>query len=73
MTSPRYVLCGALLAAALLAGCDVSDRSQGPTAIPTVMASQTLPAFATAYPAPESYPPPAPPAETAYPAPTGTP
>jgi hypothetical protein len=73
MSSPRYILYGALLATALLAGCDVSNRPTAPTGAPAVMTSQPAPASATAYPAPESYPAPEAPAETAYPAPTSTP
>jgi hypothetical protein len=69
MSCPRYILCGALLSAALLAGCDVNDRPATPTPVPSVMTSQPAPSSATAYPAPESYPAP----ETAYPAPTSTP
>jgi hypothetical protein len=71
MKRPRRILWGALLAA-LLAGCDISDRPAAPTATPPVMTSQPALPSATAYPAPESYPPPEAPAETAYPAPTST-
>ncbi len=71
MYNPRRILCGAVLAIALLAGCDVNDRPA--TATPSVMTTQPAPAPTPAYPAPEGYPAPEAATTSAYPAPTSTP
>ena len=70
------IMYGALLLAALLAGCGTNaEPTPPPTSAtsPSVMTSQPVPAPGTAYPAPEGYPAPNNPVETAYPAPTSTP
>jgi len=72
----RGIICGALLFAALLAGCDTSTQATPPPTPSTsqsVMTSQPVPASGTPYPGPEGYPVPNSSAATAYPAPTGTP
>ena len=76
MKIDRRILWGALLLAALLAGCGTSAQPTSPSTSatsPSVMTSQSAPAPGTAYPAPEGYPVPNSPAETAYPAPTKAP
>ena len=76
MKIDRWIMYGALLLAALLAGCGTNaELTPPPTSItpPSVMTSQPVPAPGTAYPAPEGYPAPNNLAETPYPAPTSTP
>jgi hypothetical protein len=64
------LICGALLLAALLAGCGTNAQPTPISATPlSVMTSQAIPAPGTVYPAPSAFPM----AETAYPAPTSTP
>jgi len=69
------MICGALLVAVLLTGCDTSNQpTTSSTSMPlTVMTSQPAPLSGTAYPAADGYPAPASPAATAYPAPTSVP
>ena len=76
MKIDRRILCGALLLAALLAGCGTNAPPTPPptsATSPSVMTSPSVPAPGTAYPAPEVYPALNSPTETAYPAPTSVP
>ena len=73
MHNPRRIVCGAVLAIALLASCDVNDRPATSTTTPSVMTTQPAPAPTPAYPAPEGYPAPEAATTSAYPAPTSTP
>ena len=73
MKIKHRMICGALLLAALLAGCGTYAQPTPPPASPSVMTSQPAPGSGTAIPAPTGYPAPNSPAETPYPAPTGTP
>jgi len=76
MKIDRCIIYGALLAAALLAGCDTSNQSTSPATSATpksIMTSEPATPGGAGYPAPEGYPAPNSPAATAYPAPTSTP
>ena len=58
MKIDHRIICGALLVAALLAGCGTSATNTPATSAtpPSVMTSQPVPAPGTAYPAPDGYP-----------------
>jgi hypothetical protein len=74
MKIDRRIICGALLVAVLLTGCDTSNQPATATATPSnVMTSQPAAPPGAAYPAPAGYPAPGSPTVTAYPAPTRTP
>jgi len=75
MKIEHRIICGMLLAAVWLAGCDTSTQpaTPVPSTPSSIMTSSPAAPSGTADPAPTGYPAPDSPAATAYPAPTSTP
>ena len=73
MKIDRCIIYGALLVAALLAGCDTNIQPATSSTPKSIMTSQPAEPAGTAYPAPAGYPAPDSPTTAAYPAPTSTP